>query len=156
MKTFNYKFRSIKSQIVEKENRVTKKTVTRLEFDRESIEQHELKVTLKDIFSHKSWIINFFLASMIMIPIASLIYAILKIGLKINFTHTSHLIFIILNSSLFIIIWSAIAIPSSIKNLKKDFVQNLRGKGNWKIIDEDKWDKFFKLLNISQTEDNKI
>jgi hypothetical protein len=153
MKIFIYKFRSIKSNLVKKENRRTKKTSIKLQFDKNSIQQHELKISMKDIFIQKSWIINFFLSIMIIIPIGALIYAILKLGLKINFNSSSYFNYIALNILLFIIIWTTIAIPSSIKNIKKDYVVNLRGKGNWKIIDENKWTRFNNLLNISQKEE---
>ena len=156
MKPFIYNFRSIENNLIERENKSTQKSTFILEYNQDSIESHQLEVTLTNLIIHKSWIINFFLSIMIIAPLASLAYATFKIGLNVKFDSTVIVPFLIITLIIFIIIWISIAIPSSIKNLKKDHVINLRGKGNWKIIDENKWDKFYKLLNIPKEEDKQF
>jgi hypothetical protein len=51
---------------------------------------------------------------------------------------------------LLILLWIFLSVKSSIANKKRDYVYNTRGKGNWRIVDESKWDNFYRLLLISK------
>ena len=49
-----------------------------------------------------------------------------------------------------ILLWIFLSVKNSIANKKRDYVYKTRGKGNWRIVDESKWDNFYRLLMISK------
>jgi heme/copper-type cytochrome/quinol oxidase subunit 2 len=59
-------------------------------------------------------------------------------------------IFIVSGILLFLILLIFFTVKFSIQNKKRDRVEKLRGKGNWKIVDEAKWDNFYRLLMIAK------
>ena len=62
MKKFNYRFRSIMVNNVEKIVPGTRYKTMVIEMDEKTIEEHSIELTVNDIIHDKSWIINFMLA----------------------------------------------------------------------------------------------
>jgi len=152
MKTLNFK--SIKVENEEEIISKTGQTRFKLVFKGDTVEDHSLNVSIVEIVKNKSWIVNFFLTLMIIGALFALIYGILVIGIKIDFQSNNGLFIkkIFLSSMIFsyLALWIGLSIPSSIKNIKQSFVNNARGKGNWKIVDEKDWEYFSRLLALSE------
>jgi hypothetical protein len=154
MKKFTYKFRSIMINHVEKVIPGAASTRMVMEMDDSSIEQHEIELTTGEIFKDSSWIIGFMLSLMISSAIfflsfggVYLMYAKTMEPAAWNLTKT---IFIAAGILLFLILLIFFTVKFSIQNKKRSYVEKLRGKGNWKIVDEAKWDKFYRLLMIAK------
>ena len=154
MKKFTYTFRSIMVNNIEKNIPGTAYTQMALEMDDNSIEQHTLELTLLDIFKDSSWIIGFMLSLML----SSAIFFFSFGGVYLMYGRTmeqsawdlTKTIFIVSGILLFLILLIFFTIKFSIQNKKKNHVEKLRGKGNWKIVDEANWDKFYRLLMIAK------
>jgi hypothetical protein len=154
MKKFSYRFRSIMVNNVEKIIPGTSRTTMELDMDEKSIEQHSIELTFSEILHDKSWTINFMLAVMLTSGISGLIFGIAYVMAGRFMTQESWTglirILIILSVFLLIIIWLFLSFRNSVANKKREFVEKTRGKGNWKIIDESKWDDFYRLLMIAK------
>jgi len=152
MKT--YKFKSIQVNNVEKHIGNTGMTRMEMEFDMESIRDHNLDLDFKMIFTDRAWIPNFFLAFMIIFAIFALAYGILSAGFKLDFTGSDGAPILTIYISLLVIsflgLWSLLSIPGARKNIKRKHVEKERGKGTWKLVDENKWDQFYRLLTIKK------
>jgi len=162
MKTFTFKFRSIMVNQVEKVIPDTVFSKMVLEMDDSSIEQHSLELTVKDIMRDTAWITNFFLSMMIVFPVSGLLFlmAYFAFGktadqsalniMKITFTAAAFVAFILL--------WIFFSVKVSVENKKRQHVEQKRGKGNWRLVDEAGWDKFYRLLMVAknQRESEKI
>jgi len=154
MKKFTYGFRSILVKNVERIVPGTAYTRMELEMDENSIEQHTLELTLSEIFKDSAWIMGFMLALMIASAVFFLSFGsvYLMYGRTMdpaawNLTKT---IFIASGILLFLILLIFFTIKFSVQNKKRDYVEKLRGKGNWRIVDEAQWDKFYRLLMIAK------
>ncbi len=88
---------------------------------------------------------------MILTAFAGISYAAIVLGADSNFFSSSGYCFFyaLFNFILFLSIWTGFVYRASIRDKKNQLVNNSRGKGNWKIIDEEKWDDFKRLLDIS-------
>jgi len=154
MKT--YKFKSIQVNNVEKHIGNTGMTRMEMEFDMESVRDHSLDLDLRMIITDRAWVPNFFLTFMIISAIFALAYGILSAGFNVNFSGNDGSSVLTIYISLLIIsflgLWTLLSIPGAVKNRKKKLVDNERGKGTWKIIDENKWDRFYRLLTIKKGE----
>ena len=147
-----YRFKSIK--IINKEEKVLikqgdsmyqEKTEFNLKFDRDNVGEHILKLSFIDLIFDKSWIFTFFITIMIVLPVSIIVYGLMKMN-NIN----PGKFFFITSITIGLIVWISISIPNTIKSRKKRLVEETRGKGNWKIVDDKNWDKFYRLLNIKE------
>ena len=154
MKTFTCRFRSIMVNQVEKviPNTVFSKMV--LEMDDSAIEEHSLELTVKEILHDTAWITNFFLSLMIVLPVSGLLYAGVYFGFGKTADQTTlsiiQIIFAAAGLIAFIVIWIFFSVRVSVGNKKKNLVEQKRGKGNWKLVDESEWDNFYRLLMIAK------
>ena len=154
MKKFTYGFRSIMAKNVEKVIPGTAYTKMVLEMDDNSIEQHEIKLTLFEIFKSSSWIIGFMLSLMLSSAIFLLsfggVYLMYGRTMEQSTWNLTKTIFIAAGILLFLILLIFFTVKLSIQNKKRNHVEKLRGKGNWKIVDDSKWDNFNRLLMIAK------
>lgn len=154
MKKFNYRFRSIMVNNVEKIVPGTRYKTMVIEMDEDSIEQHAIDLTVNDIIHDKSWIINFMLASMVVGGISAMIFGIVYLNFGKTTEQSRWINFILsyttVSAFFLILLWIFLSVKNSIANKKKDYVYKTRGKGNWRIVDESKWDNFYRLLMISK------
>jgi hypothetical protein len=126
----------------------------KVDFQMDSIRDHELEVSAADILKCRSWLSTFAFSLLIVLPLFGLIYAILSVVLK---TDSGSLLSPLITTAilLFFTVWTAMGIPAAIKKLKWDKVVNERGLNNWKIIDENKWEKFSRMLALARKMDKK-
>jgi len=153
-----FEFRSIKINDIEKILPHSGETVTVREMDENSIEKHNLDVTLTDIFRNGTWGINFFLSLMVTAAHAGIVFAaftLLSGNSSSGKLSPHHQMFLIISSIvLFSGLWFFFSIRGGAAKMKHEFVINERGGGNWKIINEDKFDNFYRLLLISKKRSN--
>ena len=149
-----FEFRSIKINEVEKIVAHLEDPVTVKEMDENSIEKHRLEITLTDIIRKGTWLINFFLSIMVTAVYAGIVFAAFFLFAKNSHTFSlplQHKVFFIFSSVvLFIGLWLFFSIRGGIVKAKREFVFAARGEGNWKIINENKFDNFYRLLLISK------
>lgn len=156
MKTFTYRFRSIMVNQVEKviPNTVFSKMV--LEMDDTAIEEHSIDLTVKEILNDPAWITNFFLSLMIVFPVSGLLFT----GVYFGYGKTADqstwniikFIFAAVAVIVFISLWIFFSVRTSVGNKKRICVEQKRGKGNWRIVDESEWNKFYRLLMIAKNQ----
>ncbi len=148
-----YRFRSIMVNNVEKVVPGTVFSKMVLEMDDSTIEEHTLELSVKDILSGKGWISNFFLSLMITGTASALLLVVIYMaaGKTESFIIIKYS-FIIAAIIVFLLLWIFLAKKASVENIKREYVENKRGKGNWRIVDEKEWDKFFRLLMIAKTQ----
>lgn len=154
MKKIQFEFRSIQIVPVEKLPPGAEYTVTVMEMDENSIEKHILNLSLLEILRNSSWLLSCALSFMITVIHTGIVYGVFTFLVKENISDSlsfQHRILIALSSLIF---FTALCIFFSIKSgiaeKKNDFVISQRGKGVWKIIDERKFDDFYRLLLISK------
>jgi hypothetical protein len=148
------KFRSI---LVENKEKVIPGTVFSkriLEMDESTIAEHELKLTAGDIIADWSWLLNFFLAFMSVGGIAAVVFGLAYMGYGRGAEPASwdtfSSVFFITVILIFSVVWIFLSVRGATENKKRAFVDKQRGKGNWRIVDEDKWDEFYRLLQIAK------
>ena len=154
MKKFSYKFRSIMVNNVEKVVPGTVFTKMVLEMDESSVAQHDLDLTVMDILKDRAWVINLFLSFMTVGGISAVLFGLVYVGFGRRMSPESEgtlkLFFLLIASSIFLLLWIFLSIKSSVDHKKREHVERERGKGNWRIVDEAKWDEFYRLLQISK------
>ncbi len=156
MKTFTYKFRSLMVNQVEKviPNTVFSKMV--LEMDDTSIQEHTLELTAGDILSDRAWIIDFFLSLMIVLPVSGIMYGIIYFGFgktaDPSTWSTATIIYTVIATIIFLALWIFFSVRTSVGNKKRNLVEQKRGKGNWRIVNESEWEKFYRLLMIAKNQ----
>ena len=156
VKEFTYKFRSIMVNHVEKVIPGTVFSKMVLEMDDIAVEEHTMVLTAKDILCDTAWITNFFLSLMIVAAVSAVLFA----GTYVGFGRTMEqsawnivkLVFIITDVIIFTALWIILASKSAIENKKRKFVEQKRGSGNWRIVDESKWNDFNRLLIIAKNQ----
>lgn len=154
MKKFQRRFRSIMVNHVEKVIPGTVFSKMVLEMDDASIEEHSIELTFQELLHDTAWVTNFLLSLMIVAAVAVLLYA----GMYLGFSRTLDqylwniikFIFIAACIIAFLILWIILAVKVSIDNKKREYVENVRGKGNWRIVDESDWDNFYRLLMVAK------
>ena len=124
----------------------------KLNFDRESKKHHQIAINFKDFIKNKSILISsFFITIMPLAILFGLIYSILTIGLEIDFKsdilflNMLYLIIIVL----FFLIFLLIVYYRAINNIMIEYVKEERGQGEWKLMNVEKWEKFDRLLKLS-------
>lgn len=156
MKNHIYKFRSIMVNNVEKVIPGTVFSKMVIEMDESTIEEHTLELSLKEILTGKGWISNFFLSIMITGTASALIFAVIYMisgkTMEPSAFHAVKLSFLAAAVIASLLLWIFLASRVSVENSKREFVENKRGKGNWRIVDRKEWDKFYRLLVIAKTQ----
>jgi len=148
------KFRSI---LVENKEKVIPGTVFSkriLEMDESTIAEHELKLSAGDIITDWSWLLNFFLAFMSVGGVSAVIFGLAYMGYGRGAEPASwdtfSTIFFGAVIIIFAAVWAFLSVRGAIANKKRSLVEKERGKGNWRIVDEDKWEEFYRLLQIAK------
>ena len=76
----------------------------------------------------------------------------LALGLKIDIMAPNNseilTIIILFFTGLYIVIMTVLSVPGVIKDMMWQSVVDDRGKGNWKVVDDDKWDKFYTMCKL--------
>ena len=125
-----------------------------LEMDDNSIEQHMLELTPLEILKNSSWITGLALSLMISSAIFFLsfggVYLMYGRTIEPDAWNPIKTIFIAAGILLFLILLIFFTVKFSIQNKKRVYVEKLRGKGSWKIVDDAKWDNFYRLLMIAK------
>jgi hypothetical protein len=158
MKKFTCRFRSIMVNNVEKNVPGTSRTTIELDMDEKSIEEHMLELTVKEIVYDRSWKINLLLSVMVAGGIAAMIFGIVYVtsGKSMGEAQWTFFVrvFVSVSLSILILLWIFLSVKNSISNKKREYVEKIRGKGNWKIVDESEWENFYRLLMISKKRSN--
>lgn len=152
MKT--YIFRSILTEHVE---RVIPNTVfsrMELEFKESTSAQHKIEVSLKDILTDRAWRSGLFISVLACLGVFGLVYGLMLIIMKKTLAGDSGTmittVYISVSIAVCLILWLIITLKIGLSNKKRDAVEQERGKGNWRIVDEKDWDRFIKLLNAAK------
>jgi hypothetical protein len=127
------------------------------DYDMESVHSHVMELGPVQFFGCRTWVSSLLIALMAIIILFSLIYGMLVIFFKADMglagsAGRSFAISMVLS---FIVLWLALGTPAAIKKLKLDFVIGERGKGNWRIVDEDKWEHFALMLRLARERQEK-
>lgn len=148
------KFRSILVDNVEKVVPGTVFYKMVIEMDESTIAEHELNLSAADIISDRAWIMNFFFSFMSVGGIGAILYGLIYIGYgrgaEPGLWGLLSGIYFTCAAVVFAVLWVFLSVRGAIANRKRSLVEKERGKGNWRIVDEDKWDEFYRLLQISK------
>lgn len=161
MRTYRFKSLSMKSAVsADAEKRrsdlapeATPRAGT-MSYDMDSVRDHVMELSWTRFVMCRSWVSSFFLALLAVLLGFALIYGIMVIFMKVDMASSGGglvgRLFIL--SALFslLVLWAAIGIPAALKSLKWDTVVRERGNGGWRIVDEDKWERFSRILRITQ------
>jgi len=154
VKKYTYKFRSIMVNHVEKVIPGTIFSKMVMEMDDSAVEEHTLILTYKEIINDTAWITNFVLSLMLVAAATGVIFTgvYVAFGRSVEQQSWNIIKFLIITSGIliFIILWIFLSVKVSIENKKRKHVEHERGKGNWRIVDESKWENFHRLLMISK------
>ena len=159
MKKWVYTFKSIRVDTVEKPVLGTGYSRMALEFDMASVQEHHLELGLLQILRDRTWKMNVSLSAMVIFAVFSLLYGLLKIGLRVDFgapegalVRNIYILSLVLS---FLFIWILFSLRFGITNLKKEAVEKERGPGTWKLIDEKEWDRFYRLWKLAREKEEK-
>ena len=154
MKQFTFRFRSIMVNHIEKVVPGTVYSKMVMEMDDTAVEEHTLILTIKDILNDTAWITQFVLSLMIVTAVSGVLFAGTYVGFGRTMEQSSwsmvKLVFIITDIIVIISLWIYLAVKVSIGNRKRDLVVQKRGAGNWRLVDESEWEKFYRLLMIAK------
>jgi len=149
-----FEFRSIKINEVEKIMPHLEDPVIVREMDENSIEKHRLEITFTDIIKNSPWVMFLLLSIMITAVYSGLLYVAFYFLLKNNSSDPlsvgSKSFLIISSIFIFVVLWGFFSIKGGIAERKRVFVVSERGEGNWKLVNEKKFDNFYRLLLISK------
>lgn len=125
-----------------------------MEMDDTAVGEHTLILTIKDILNDTAWITQFVLSLMIVAAVSGVLFAGVYVGFGRTMEQSSwslvKLVFIIIDIIVIISLWIYLAVKVSIGNRKRDLVVQKRGAGNWRLVDESEWEKFYRLLMIAK------
>lgn len=154
MKQFTFRFRSIMVNHIEKVVPGTVYSKMVMEMDDTAVGEHTLILTIKDILNDTAWITQFVLSLMIVAAVSGVLFAGVYVGFGRTMEQSSwslvKLVFIIIDIIVIISLWIYLAVKVSIGNRKRDLVVQKRGAGNWRLVDESEWEKFYRLLMIAK------
>jgi len=123
-----------------------------MEFQPETVQDHSIDISFRAIIANRSWKTGFFISLMSNAAFFAIIYAGIVIGYGFDFSSPGASGIRLGFSAAFILFFTSImilySVPGAVKNIKKDTVNAERGKGSWKVIDEQKWPAFKRLLDI--------
>jgi hypothetical protein len=120
-------------------------------YDMNDVRDHAMDFNTRKFLLCPAWIPNFFLALMAVALVYALGYGLLVIGMKVDLSvGFAGTIFILSAVILFFILWIVLGIPAVFRRLKLDFIMQERGRGSWKIIDEEEWDHFCRMRQLEQ------
>jgi hypothetical protein len=132
----------------------------RISYDMESARDHIMKFSLARFFLCRSWIPGFFITLMALILVFGIVYGVLVVGMKIEIfgagSGRAGKIYVLTMTVSFLALWAALGVPAAFRRLKMDFVVKERGKGGWKIVDGDQWDRFCRLLKVERDRVEKL
>jgi cytochrome b subunit of formate dehydrogenase len=125
-----------------------------MEMDDTAVEKHTLELTLKDILKDPAWITQFVLSFMIVTAASGVLLAGVYVGFGRTMEQSSWLItviiFAVLDLIIVIVLWIYLAFKVSVENKKRELVIQKRDAGNWRLVDEADWEKFYRLLMIAK------
>jgi hypothetical protein len=130
--------------------------VLRKEYDLAGAREHRLELTPGQILSDRAWVVNLFWAAMGVSIFFALIYGVLVVGFRLDFSSGSGKIYRALYIGFFLVsflaAWTALSVPGAVKGLKRRHVEAERGEGNWILVDLDRWDRFHRILTAPKKE----
>ena len=133
-----------------------KKTRTNvLAYDLASARRHVMEIGPGTVFSCRSWVSSALLSLLVATPLFVLAAGILVIGLKTDLDPTASTAGRVFIASMVLsygALLLAIGVPAAIRRLKRDFVEKERGPGNWKIVADDRWERFERMLKLKEKE----
>ncbi|MBN2080241.1 MAG: hypothetical protein JW838_14825 [Spirochaetes bacterium] len=122
-----------------------------LSYDPESARRHVMEIGPGMVFSCRSWVSSALLSLLVAAPISVLAAGILVIGLKMDLNPIASVagrVFIASMALSYALILLAIGVPAAVRRLKYDLVEKERGPGNWKIVADDRWERFERMLRL--------
>ncbi len=120
-------------------------------YDMNAVRDHATGFSSSKFLLCPAWIPNFFLALMGIALLFALLYGLLVIGMKMDLGGgLARNVFILSAVALFFILWVVLGMPAVVRKLKWNHVVQERGKGSWKIIDENEWDHFCRMRQLEQ------
>jgi hypothetical protein len=126
----------------------------KLTFDIENAMSHSFSLTPLEFCRNRAWIRGLFITLMIVFPLFALVYGFLSMVMEITIWSPGQVfirtVFFGAFFAMFVLLWVGISIPAVIKDRKWQTVVNERGKGNWKIIDDNKWERFLYLIKLAE------
>jgi hypothetical protein len=127
------------------------------EYDMESVRSHAMELGHGRIFGCRAWFAALPVALMAVILVSGLVYGALALVMRIDMglAGAAGRAFVVSMLLLLVVLWLAMGIPAALKTLKRDFVIGERGKGNWRIVDEEKWERFALMLRLSRERQEK-
>lgn len=152
MKT--YTFRSILTENVERVIPGTVFSRMELQFREETSAKHTIELSTRDILTDRAWRTGLFISLMVCFGVFGIIYGLMLVVMKKTLAGDSGaMIRAIYFAAAFItcaVLWFIITLKTGLRNKKRDTVEKERGKGNWRIVDEEEWEKFIRLLNAAK------
>lgn len=146
MKTRTYEFKSILQKWRELPQTDDQWAAPQKEYDLKSVREHRLELGARDIVTDRSWGSNFFIALMSASALCVLSYGLLRVGFSVAFRGAILAVFIVLSLLVFCALWALFSIRGAVNNRKRQVVLDDRGKGDWIIIDADRWDRFYRII----------
>lgn len=152
MKT--YRFRSILTENVERVIPGTVFSRMELEFREETSAIHTLELSMKEILTDRAWRTGLFISLMVCCGVFGIIYGLMLIIMKEALAGASGPVirtaYFSAAGIICLVLWFAVTVKNGTTNKKRDLVEQERGKGNWRIVDEKDWDRFVKMIEASK------
>lgn len=128
-------------------------------YDPASVREHVLEAGPAHFLFCRSWIQSFLIVLLAVVIIFAIVYGFLVVGLKIDFgTPGGALagrIYLFTLLLTFIVILLTVGLPAAVRRIKADLVVTERGPGAWKIVDDEKWVNFERMLRLAREREEK-
>lgn len=150
-------FRSVKIDVVktlQPKAGPVEKEKPKMTFDVDGAMRHELILNLKHFIVPSVWLTGLFFAAVVAGFALAITYGFLALGKVLNLGGErlggAEIAFLSAALVVFVAAWVVFTVFLVIKRAKKDLIERERGAGNWKLIDEAKWDRFVTMLRLAR------
>ncbi len=150
-------FKSLATVTVEIPLETSSRMARRIRFDLDSVMDHTLEIGAGKILADRAWLRNGAISAMIVAAVFALVYGLAVVFGKLGgdagpggpFRNALAVAAVIS----FILLTSVLSVRGALAHRKREFVESVRGKGPWKIVDDSGWERFRKYAALANESD---
>ncbi|HOS40941.1 MAG TPA: hypothetical protein PLG31_14495 [Spirochaetota bacterium] len=156
MPLYTARFRSVKIDIVQSLQTAKGPSASEkpeMKFDVDGAMRHELVMRAKDFVDPGAWLMGLFFSALGAGFALVVIYGILYLAGAVNLTGAAwggaEIAYLSSALVLFVSCWAGSSVFLAIRRARTALIERDRGEGNWKLVDEEKWERYTTMLRLA-------
>ncbi len=133
--------------------------ILRKDYDIAGAMDHRLVLGPRMILSHRAWIANLVPVVMAAALFFALLYGLMTAVMGVDFSsaggRAAVIALIASLSVLSLASWAILSFMGAVKGLKRAHVVEMRGSGNWILVDSAEWDRFHRIMTAPKEDEEK-